>query len=176
MKATTVGLAIALALALQTTLARLVLGEGQIDLVLVVVVYVALSGGAVAGLWTGTVGGLAQDTLSGGIVGVSGLTKTLVGFLVGVIGSQFIVAPLGHRFVIYVAATALHAACFLGLYATLGFGTGPASFAGVIGQALANALVGVGVTVAIQSTPGMIERRRLRRASVTRQRLSDWGT
>lgn len=176
MKATTVGLALAGALALQTTLARLLVGEGQIDLVLVVVVYVALAGGPVAGVWTGTVGGLAQDTLSGGIVGVSGLTKTLVGFAVGVIGSHFIVAPLGHRFVIYVMATVLHAVSFVGLYAAIGFGMWPVSFAGVIAQALANALVGVGVTVAIQATPGMLERRRLRRASVTRQRLSDWGS
>ena len=37
------------------------------------------------------VGGLAQDVLSGGIVGVSGLAKTVVGFLSGVVGTQLIV-------------------------------------------------------------------------------------
>ena len=94
MKAARVCGAIALALALQTTMAGFVIGGGtRVDLVLVVVVYVALTSGSVTGLWTGTVGGIAQDALSGGIVGVGGLAKTIVGFLVGVIGSQFIVVP-----------------------------------------------------------------------------------
>ena len=103
MKAASVGLAIALALAVQTTLARFVISGGvRVDLVLVVVVYIALTSGSVTGVWTGTVGGIAQDALSGGLIGVGGLAKTIVGFLVGVSGSQFIVARPLHRFVVFV--------------------------------------------------------------------------
>lgn len=176
MRATAVGLALAVALALQTTLAGAVVGSVQLDLVLVVVVYVALAAGPVAGLWTGTLGGLAQDTLSGGIVGVSGLTKTVVGFVVGQVGSQFIVEQPWYRFAIYFAATLVHAFCFLGLYAVLGSGGWRVPVAGVFAQALGNAIVGVGATLAIQVTPGLVERRRARRSSVTRRRLTDWGT
>ena len=41
------------------------------------------SGRPVAGMLAGTLGGLLQDMLSGGIVGVGGLAKTLVGFAAG---------------------------------------------------------------------------------------------
>ena len=84
--------ALAVALLLQTTLAGMSMAGGtRVNLVLVAVVYVALAFGAVTGLLAGTAGGLAQDALAGGIVGVGGLSKTVVGFLVGVLGAQFIV-------------------------------------------------------------------------------------
>ena len=85
MKIAGVVVATALALALQTTLARfLVRGTAGIDLVLVVVVYAALSYGPVTGLVTGTFAGLLQDALSSGIIGIGGLAKTVVGFVAGV--------------------------------------------------------------------------------------------
>ena len=92
MKAATVILAILLALVLQTTVARfLVRGTVAVDLVLVAVVYVALSYGPVTGLLTGTFAGLVQDAMSSGVIGIGGLAKTVVGFLAGIIGTQFIV-------------------------------------------------------------------------------------
>ena len=92
-KAAGVILAIALALALQTTLTRFSFAAPiAVDLVLVVVVYVALTSGSVTGLLTGTVAGLMQDALSTGVIGIGGLAKTIVGFLAGIIGTQFIVA------------------------------------------------------------------------------------
>ena len=72
------------ALAVQTTLARFLGGTIVIDLVLVVVVYAALSAGPVAGLLTGTFAGLAQEALSIGVIGIGGLAKTIVGFVAGV--------------------------------------------------------------------------------------------
>ena len=72
------------------------------NLVLVAVVYRRAGFGAVAGLLAGTVGGLAQDALAGGIVGIGGLSKTIVGFLVGVLGAQFIVSTPVPRFVMFV--------------------------------------------------------------------------
>ncbi|PYR27610.1 MAG: rod shape-determining protein MreD, partial [Acidobacteria bacterium] len=86
-------LAVALALAIQTTLARfLVHGVVALDFVLVVVVYVGLTSGPASGMLTGTVAGLVQDALSTGVIGIGGLAKTIVGFLGGIIGTQFIVA------------------------------------------------------------------------------------
>jgi rod shape-determining protein MreD len=86
-------LAVAGAITLQTTLSRfLVRGTLAVDLVVVVVVYVALTLGPVTGLLTGTIAGLIQDALSSGVLGIGGLAKTVVGFLAGIIGTQFIVA------------------------------------------------------------------------------------
>ena len=83
-------------------------GGTRVNLVLVAVVYVALAFGAVTGLLAGTAGGLAQDALAGGIVGIGGLSKTVVGFLVGVLGAQFIVSQPLPRFVMFVGATFVH--------------------------------------------------------------------
>ncbi len=175
MKAAGVGLAIVLALAVQTTLARFVISGGvRVDLVLVVVVYIALTSGSVTGAWTGAVGGIAQDALSGGLIGVGGLAKTIVGFLVGITGSQFIVARPLHRFVGFVAASLAHAVCFHGLYVMLPSGGVGASPTAVLGEALANALVGVVAFQLIEFGPGMLERRRLLRSRVLSRRLGGW--
>ena len=120
-KAAGVLIAIALALALQTTLARfLVGGSAAVDLVLVAVVYVALTTGPVGGMLAGSVAGLIQDALSSGVVGIGGLAKAIVGFLGGAFGQQFIVTAALPRLVMFVAATVLHAAVFMGLYEVLG--------------------------------------------------------
>ena len=109
-----------MALALQTTLAGLRIGgTTAVNLVLVVVVYGALSFGRGRRPGDGTVGGLMQDALAGGIVGIGGFAKTLVGFLVGWLGAQFIVSQPLPRFVMFVAATILHEACTQALYAVV---------------------------------------------------------
>jgi rod shape-determining protein MreD len=164
-----IALAIALALALQTTLARFVLrGTVAVDLVLVVVVYVALTSGPVTGLLTGSVAGLVQDALSSGIIGIGGLAKTVVGFLAGVIGTQFIVAQPLPRFVVFVAATGLHALIFMGLYALLDVRHFGAPYAAVGGQALGNAIVGVLAFQLVELLPGAVERRRMQRTRLRR--------
>ena len=169
MRAAGVILAVVAALALQTTLARfLVRGAAAIDLVLVVVVYVALTFGPATGLLTGTFAGIIQDALSHGIIGIGGLAKTIVGFLAGVVGTQFIVANSLPRFVVFFGATVLHAVVFMGLYVVLDvrhFGT---PYAAVAGQATANAIVGVVAFQLVELLPGAVERRRAARSRLRR--------
>jgi rod shape-determining protein MreD len=163
-KAAGVLIAIALALALQTTLARFVVGgTAALDLVLVVVVYVALTTGPVTGLLAGSVAGIIQDALSSGVVGIGGLAKSIVGFVAGVIGQQFIVTAALPRFVMFVGATALHAAIFMGLYVVLELREFPAPWAAIASQAIVNAAVGMIAFTIIESLPGFVERRRSRR-------------
>ena len=163
MKAFGVLIAIALALALQTTLARfLVGGTAALDLVLVVVVYVALTSGPVTGMLSGSLAGIVQDALSSGIVGVGGLAKSIVGFLAGVIGQQFIVTAALPRLLIFLAATVVHAAVFMGFYMLIGRSF-PSPWAAVTSQALGNAAVGLIAFAIVESLPGAVERRRLGR-------------
>ncbi|MEO8260668.1 MAG: rod shape-determining protein MreD [Acidobacteriota bacterium] len=162
-------LAIVAAVVLQTTLGRYIArATVAVDLVLVVVVAVALTCGPVTGLLTGTAAGLAQDALSSGVLGIGGLAKTLVGFLVGIVGSQFIVAQPFSRFVVFLAATALHAAVFIGLYVMLDLRQFGTSYAAVGGQAVGNAVVGVVVFQLGEFLPGVVERRRSQRARIRR--------
>lgn len=155
---------IAVALVLQTTLARfLVRGSIGVDLVLVVVVYLSLRAGPTIGIVAGTIGGLAQDALTTGIVGIGGLGKTIVGYLAGTTGSAFIVAQAVPRFLVFFAATVLEMAVIAGFHAVLD--PGPATFApgAIIAQAFGNSLVGIVMFQIADGLPKMAERRRARR-------------
>jgi rod shape-determining protein MreD len=156
---------ITLALALQTTLGRfLVRGDVSVDLVLVAVIYVALTRGPVGGMVAGSVAGLLQDSLAAPVVGIGGLAKAIVGFFAGAFAQQFIVTALLPRLVMFVAASLVHSAVLMGLYSVFDdVGTLPASWRSVAGQAFGNAVVGAVAFAAIEAVPGIVERRRLSR-------------
>lgn len=169
MKTAGILVAIALALALQTTIARFVVaGRVGVDLVLVVVVYVALSSGSVAGLMTGTIAGLVQDALSTGVIGIGGLAKTIVGFVTGIVGTQLNIAEPFARFVVFFAATIVHQTIVIGLDAVLGLRSFGAPYAAIAGEALGNAVVGVAAFQLTELLPGAVERRRLGRPRLRR--------
>jgi rod shape-determining protein MreD len=164
-------LATVVALTLQTTLERfLIRGTVAVDLILVVVVYAALSFGPVTGLLTGTFSGLVGDyiNMSTGVVGIGSLATTIVGFLAGIIGTQFIVAQPLPRFVVFFMATLIHAAIFYGLYAMLGLWKLETPWTAVFGQSLGNALVGVVAFQVAELLPGVADRRRLTRSRLRR--------
>jgi rod shape-determining protein MreD len=153
--------AIFLALAAQTTLSRYVFrSTTPIDLVLIVVVYVAIKSGPVTGLLAGTVAGLVQDALAAEILGIGGLAKTVVGFLSGVLGTQFIVTAPLPRFLLLLVATGLHGAIFMGLYSLLDLRQFPSPYASILGQAFGNAFVGLIAFQMIEWFPGFVDRRR----------------
>lgn len=162
MRAVGVLVSIALALALQTSLARFLVGGAvAVDLVLIVVVYVALTGGPVTGMLAGSLAGLTQDALSIGVIGIGGLSKSIVGYVVGAIGQQFIVTAALPRLVIFLGSTVAHAVIFMGLYVLLGLGSFPSPWARILSQALGNAAVGMIACTIIEAFPVAVERRRL---------------
>ena len=153
--------AIFIALAAQTTLGGYVFRSSTpIDLVLIVVVYVGIKSGPVTGLLAGTVAGLIQDALAGGVLGIGGLAKTVVGFMSGVLGTQFIVTAPLPRFMLLLVATVLHAVIFMGLYSLLDLRQFPEAYPSIVGQAFGNALVGVIAFQMIEWFPGFVDRRR----------------
>jgi rod shape-determining protein MreD len=154
-------LSLAAAVALQTLIARFAIrGTVALDLVLIAVVSVALTNGPVVGLLAGSAAGLVQDALSSGILGIGGLAKTIVGFAAGVLGTQFIVTSALPRFVVFVLATALHSAVFMGLYMLLDLRQFPSPYAAVASQAVGNGLVGVVALQVVELLPGALQRRR----------------
>jgi rod shape-determining protein MreD len=163
----TAGVLAALGLALlgQTTLAGVSMAGGtRVNLVLVAVIYVALAFGAVTGLLAGTAGGLAQDALAGGIVGIGGLSKTVVGFLVGVLGAQFIVSQPVPRFVMFVGATFVHEVCFQALYALVESRAFTVHYAATLIQAVVNGAVGIAAFLLVEQGPDVLQRRQSRAA------------
>lgn len=165
-------LALAAALLVQSVLAGLFVGATvAVNLVLVAVVYVALLYGALTGVLAGTVGGIVQDALGGGIVGIGGLTKTLIGFVVGVLSAQFNLSSTVPRLVMFAAATFVHEVVFRGLQAIAVGRPFALKGSALLVQALANSLVGVAAFLLVEQGPGAIQRRQMRRASLAKRRF-----
>ena len=170
MKTAAVIAALVVALALQTTLAGLRVGSTTaVNLVLVVVVYAVLSFGPAGVLIAGTVGGLIQDALAGGIIGIGGFSKTLVGFIVGFLGAQFIVSQTVPRFVMFVGATFLHEACFQVLYSLIEARPFRLAYSAVLTQAAINGVIGIIAFILVERGPEMLQRRRARGVSLGRR-------
>ncbi|MFP5380075.1 MAG: rod shape-determining protein MreD [Vicinamibacteria bacterium] len=164
MRGLRIAVALLAAVVLQTLLPGLMVGDtAALDLVLVAVVYIALTSGPVAGLLAGTVAGLAQDALSSGILGIGGLAKTVVGFAAGVLGTQFIISAPLPRFLVFVVATILHAVLYVGLYVALDLRAFPSPWTAAVTQAVGNGFVGVVALQLSEWLPGLADRRRARR-------------
>jgi rod shape-determining protein MreD len=163
-RALRLGAALVVALAVQTTLAHAALGNRSVvDLVLVLTLFVALRHGAVPGLLFGSVAGLCQDGLSGGIIGVGGLAKSLVGVAAGALATQFIVTNALPRFVVFYVGSLAHAACFLGVYALIESRSFGRPWTPIAAQALVNAVAGLLTFTAVERLPDAWRRRRMRR-------------
>lgn len=149
---------------LQSTITGLLGGRTvAVDVVLVAVVYLALASGPTAGVVAGSVAGLVQDALSSGILGIGALAKTVVGFLVGRFGSQFIVAATMPRLLTFAMATVVHAVLFMGVYSMLGVRQFPNALKAVALQAVVNGVVGVAGIQLADRLPRAIARRRAAR-------------
>lgn len=116
MSALRAGIHVLVALFLQACLAEPFLQHGVfIDFVILVVIYIGLKRGPEFGLLTGAIGGLGQDMLSGGILGMGGFVKTMVGFCAGLVGTQLITTGVLPRIVILLVGIAFSNAGYVGL-------------------------------------------------------------
>jgi len=156
----------------QATLSGLFMGGAfVVNLVLVAVVYVALAYGPVTGLLAGAFGGIVQDVLGGGIVGIGGMTKTVIGCVVGILSAQFNLSTMVPRLVMFVAATFVHEIMFEGLQALAGGRHFGVKLSVVLVEALLNGLIGVLAFAVVEKGPQAVANRRMRRASLTKRRF-----
>lgn len=165
-------LTVVVSVALQAMLARFTVGgRWTFDLVLVGVVYAALRWGPVAGIVAGTVGGLLQDAMSSGVVGVGGLAKTLVGFAAGEIGGHFVlVRPQGRTLVVALASIG-HRGLVLLMYAVIDQHWPGINWTAILGETVINAVCGWLAFQASETLPGLAARGRAgRRSTLSRRR------
>lgn len=90
------------------------------DLFTILVVYFGLTRPAPAAMLMGSGAGLVQDALLGTILGLNGFKKTLLGYLVGSVGSLFMLNQAIPRFGILFVATLLDPLAELALSAAMG--------------------------------------------------------
>lgn len=171
MKFTSVILTVVAAVFLQVVLARYTVGGAwSFDLVLVGVVFAALQWGPVAGIVAGTLGGLLQDLLSGQIVGLGGLTKTIVGFISGAVGTQFLLTQPSGRMMVAAAASVMHRLAMLALRGLVEQQWPAVSWLSVGVETAINSVCALVLFQLTAALPGVVERQRMsRRSSLSRR-------
>ena len=157
--------AVGLALLLQTTVVSFIFGQTtDIDLILVVVVYIALKIGPVPGLLVGSFAGLSQDLLASSVFGVNGLAKSLVGVIVAGIGQRFMMAGTLFRASMFMTATAINILIIVVLGVLFGMQVFPVSFGAVLSQIIINTVVGVMAVMIGEGVINFFQQRRFSRS------------
>ncbi|MFN2412445.1 MAG: rod shape-determining protein MreD [Pyrinomonadaceae bacterium] len=112
--------ALIVAVILQWTLRNVAEPFVYIDFPLIIVVYAALQRDAVKAIFFGTFAGVAIDALSGGLLGASGFSKTLVAFIVSELARRVYVDNLLLRIPVIAGACLLDALVYFGMHRLLG--------------------------------------------------------
>ena len=135
------------ALLLQSALTQVAPAQARLfDPFLIVVVYCGLAFGESHGMLAGTLAGWIQDVFFGGTVaGLSGLSKILIGFGVGVAGGRLLVSGPAQRLLILFTATLVDALLFERLASIFELNLAELSLTGLLGRATVNAIVGAGL-------------------------------
>ena len=137
-------LALLLAALGQSLLSRYLPAVGKsVDLYTVLVLYYAVSRRRVAVMVMGTSAGLVEDLLTHTMLGVNAFKKTLVGYLMGALGSFFMLNQPLPRFGILFLATLLEALTEFGLVLVLGRNPVPPAAGDLIRLGLGNGLAGI---------------------------------
>ena len=144
MKAFWTVVALLVAFVVQSALTHVVPRQARmVDLFVLVLVYCGLVGGETHAMLAGAAGGWVQDVqFGGGVVGLSGLTKVLVGFGVGLSGTRFHLTEPGARVMVLFAATLMDALIFERLAVAFDVHIDTLSLGGLITRAALNAALG----------------------------------
>lgn len=171
MKTAAVVAVVAAAVTLQMSLTRFTVGgHWTFDLVLVAVAYVALRWGPTAGVLGGTLGGLTQDALAGSTIGVGGLATTIVGFAMGVIGSQFIVARPLPRMLLVAGATVVHRLIIAVIFGAIDLRWPGVLWLAMLGETTLNALAAFILFQGIEMAPRLLRYRPSRHSAFGRRK------
>lgn len=114
-----IALTIVVALFLQMLLSNYVRFFRYIDLPLLVTVYFGLQRAPVLGMVTGMIAGLGGDAVGGGILGVGGFSKTLIGYIVGAASVRLSLENPLARLSVVAVASAGSTVLFVGLHQML---------------------------------------------------------
>jgi rod shape-determining protein MreD len=77
------------------------------DIILIILMYAAFTRGEKKGAFVGFAGGLAEDFFSGGVLGVSALVKTVLGYVLGSVRKKFEYGSKGFQFISVFAASCI---------------------------------------------------------------------
>jgi rod shape-determining protein MreD len=113
-------IALAVAIALQWSLRNVIPPMAYVDLPLIVIVYIALQRDAIRALIFASLGGIAIDAISGGMLGSSGFSKTLVAFAVAELARRVFLDNLLLRIPVLAGASLLDDIVYFAMHRLLG--------------------------------------------------------
>lgn len=114
-----------------------------VDLYTVLVLYYAVSRRRVAVMFMGTTAGLVEDLLAHTVLGMNAFKKTLVGYVMGALGSFFMLSQPLPRFGVLFLATILEALIEAGLLLVLGQHMVLPAAGDLIRQGMGNGVAGI---------------------------------
>src|SRR5688572_1922182 len=109
-----------IAVVLQWTLRNIFEPAAYIDFPLIIIVYAALQRNSIRAILFGSLAGLAIDALSGGLMGASGFSKTLVAYAVSEIARRVYMDNLLLRIPVIAGACLVDDLVYYGLHRLLG--------------------------------------------------------
>jgi rod shape-determining protein MreD len=131
-----------------------------VDPFLIVVVFCGLAWGETWGLLGGAAAGWIQDVHFGGtILGLTALSRLILGYTVGAAGSRLLLTSPGARLLVLFAATVADAWIFEGLASAFDVAQAPLSGVALTVRGASNALLGTMILAAVDRRA----RRELRR-------------
>ncbi len=112
--------AIIIAVVLQWTLRNVADFFMFVDFPLIIVVYAALQRNSIRALLFATISGVAVDALSGGLLGASGFTMTVIAFIVAEIARRVYLDNLLLRIPVIAGASILSSLLYFGIHKLFG--------------------------------------------------------
>lgn len=119
MQTVKIALTILVALLLQMLLSKYLGFFKYVDLALVTTVYFGVQRALLLGMFTGLVLGIGGDAVVGGILGVGGFSKTLIGYLSAVTSIKLSLENPLARLAVVAVASAVNTILFVGLHLML---------------------------------------------------------
>jgi rod shape-determining protein MreD len=113
-------IALLIAILLQWTLRNVFEPLAYIDFPLIIVIYAALQRNSIRAILFGTISGLAVDSLSGGLLGANGFSKTVVAYIVSEIARRVYMDNLILRIPVLAGACLLHSLIYYYLHRLFG--------------------------------------------------------
>ncbi|MFV0387145.1 MAG: rod shape-determining protein MreD [Pyrinomonadaceae bacterium] len=154
-------IAMIVAILLQWTLRNVAESAVYVNFVLIVVVYAALQRNSIRALLLGTIGGIAVDSLSGGLLGASGFSLTLVAFVVSEIARRVYLDNLLLRIPVIAGASILNNLVFFGMHRLLGQNLNAPLFETMAYSLIGTTIVGTFVYIILDSVSvGSVKKKR----------------
>ncbi len=155
-------IALIIAIVLQWTLRTVFEPLGYVDFPLIIIVYAALQRNSIRAIIFATLGGIAVDALSGGLLGASGFSKTIVAYMVFELARRVYMDNLLLRIPVIAGACLLNDLIYYGVHRL--FDQAPAADVVVVAayRVIGTTIAGTLIYLLLQNMSGDRVRRRKR--------------